>query len=79
MILYRLAKFIERHTQLKQTIEDGKGDLNELRLQKEHIEEEMWNQASFWMREKALTDEAASLLPAYAAAENLGIENEASV
>lgn len=78
MILYRLAKFMERHTQLKQTIQSGSGDLSELRQQKEQVEQDLWNQASFWMQEKGFGDEAVSLLPAYAA-EQAALENEASV
>ncbi|UUZ83201.1 hypothetical protein LJK88_04535 [Paenibacillus sp. P26] len=51
MILYQLAKRLERRNQLQQTIERTDGDVRDLLMQKEQVEEQLQTQANAWTEE----------------------------
>jgi hypothetical protein len=51
MILYQLAKRLEQRNQLKSTIGQSEGNVEDLMTQKEQVEEQLYSQASLWTEE----------------------------
>ncbi|RAV21185.1 hypothetical protein [Paenibacillus contaminans] len=51
MILFRLAKWMEEHTQLKRSISENEGDVLLLEDQKDQVEEQLRAQANKWLEE----------------------------
>ncbi|PZE20785.1 hypothetical protein [Paenibacillus xerothermodurans] len=51
MILYQMAKRMERRKELQRSIEQSGGGLEHLRTQKELVEEQLITQANRWSEE----------------------------